>query len=261
MKIKAFFSKLFQSPAKAPQTGAFSLKGRKPSQEDHWFISQPKAQNRLAFVADGVGGHGHGDFASALTVSVFKKAFEQAQNFDQPNDFLRKTSLLAAGSVLNKGLENPEYKNCGTTISGFFVRQNLYYTLNIGDSRVYHYTEGKLLRKTKDHSQVQRLLDAGILSEQEAFSHPRRNMMTSAIGQPLEKITIDTAGSFPLKNNDLLLAFSDGVHDALTDDQIQQLIEKQPQNPPALARLIAQKAYDAGSADNITACVYWHKTQ
>lgn len=250
-----WISKLLQRFRPLPQAGGFSIKGRKDKQEDAFYISEKKQAQQLIFVADGVGGHGHGDFASNLCVETFRKAFEQDAEIEDIPAFLKKTAMLVAASVYNKGKTEPEYKNCGTTLSGFFVSYNAYFTVNIGDSRVYAFENQELTRMTKDHSIVQSLIDEGKITEKEAFTHPKRNMMTSAIGQKLEMIRIDIKGPYPLKKGAMLLAFSDGVHDALTDNEIEILL-KNAADSKHLAQLIVETAYEAGGKDNITACFY-----
>lgn len=234
-----------------------TLQGRKPAQEDSFLVTEMRNGMRLVFVADGVGGHGHGDWASNATVEVFREAFQTLDASADIPAFLRDTAIKAANVVLNKCIEQPEYKNCGTTVSGFLVRGNQYYTINIGDSRVYLWNEQVLCRETHDQSIVQQLLDSGQITEDEAFTHPKRNIMTSAIGQPLHLMKVDINGPRDFCPGDILMAFSDGVHDALMDNQILTLMQRY-HDRNGLADLITGAAYDAGGKDNITAVVYRH---
>lgn len=236
-------------------TGSSSIQGRKPAQEDSFFISDVCHGMRLVFVADGVGGHGHGDFASQKTVQVFREAFGGISVDTDIEAFLRDTAISAATQVLDKANDDPAYKNCGTTLSGFLVAGRQYRTINIGDSRVYLWTQDTLCRETHDHSIVQQLLDSGEITEDEAFHHPQRNMMTSAIGQPLHMMKIDISQPRQLKDGDILFCFSDGVHDALTDNQIFSLISRYKDSGD-LATRITDAAYNAGGKDNITAVLY-----
>jgi protein phosphatase len=238
-----------------PQTESSTLQGRKPTQEDNFLITGVRHGMRLVFVADGVGGHGHGDFASQTVVDYFNDAFNSLDVDTNPADFLRQTVMQAAQKVLDKSIEDPMYTNCGTTISGFLVVGDDYYTINIGDSRVYLWSEDCLSRETHDHSIVQRLLDRGEITEDEAFHHPQRNMMTSAIGQDLSLMVVDVGKAKRFKHGDILFAFSDGVHDALTDNQIFSMISSYKDTPDLADRLV-KAAYNAGGKDNITAVVY-----
>ncbi len=238
-------------------TGGHSIQGRKPSQEDSYYISEKRDNRQLLLVADGVGGHGHGDFASSLAVDIFKNTFAQNKNFGDIPSFLRKTALVVASMVLQKSLDEPEYKNCGTTLTGFFIDNNKFYTINIGDSRCYHLSKDELIRITRDHSIVQDLLDKHEITEAEAFVHPKRNMMTSAIGQPISMLKIDVEGPKPIDFGEILFAFSDGVHDALTESQIKTIIEKYKKTNE-LANKLVEASYSAGGKDNITAIYYRH---
>lgn len=234
-----------------------TLQGRKPAQEDSFLVTELRHGMRLIFVADGVGGHGHGDWASNAVVEVFRHAFDSIGVDPDIPSFLRDTAYAAAKVVLDKCVEQPEYKNCGTTVSGFLIRGNEYHTINIGDSRVYLWRESMLCRETHDQSVVQQLLDSGQITEDEAFTHPQRNMMTSAVGQPLNMMKVDVQGPRQLSDGDILMAFSDGVHDAMMDNQILILMQRY-HGTSGLAQRIVQAAYDAGGKDNITAVIYRH---
>jgi protein phosphatase len=238
-------------------TGGYSIQGRKPTQEDSYFISEKKNGRQLILVADGVGGHGHGDFASKLALEIFENTFAQSDNFGDIQDFLRKTTLVVAAMVLQKSILEPEYTNCGTTLTGFFINENKFYTLNVGDSRCYHYTKDVITRITKDHSLMQDLIDKGELTEEQAMTHPQRNVMTSAIGQALSMLKIDIEGPTEIDFGEMLFAFSDGVHDALTDKQIQTIVDKHKKDND-LAQKLVDASYAAGGKDNITAVYYRH---
>ncbi|MEZ4775297.1 MAG: protein phosphatase 2C domain-containing protein [Bacteroidia bacterium] len=236
----------------------YSIQGRKPSQQDAWYTSPHTFNGRLVFVADGVGGHAHGEFASELCVEVFKHTFEKDPFIVDEKQFLHETAMIAAERVYQKSQDDQAYFGCGTTLSGFLVSGGRYHLINIGDSRVYLYNkEAQLVQLTKDHSIVQQLLDRGEITLAEARTHPRRNVMFSAIGMNPEEMSITVSGPYELQHGEILFAFSDGVPDALLDDQIREVILKNHQNPD-LCQAIVDAAYDAGGKDNITACCYRH---
>lgn len=247
--------KIFTNDNELKITGSWSIQGRKPSQEDAFFISEERYGKRLVFVADGVGGHGHGDFASQTTVEIFQNTFIQNESFFNIPDFLRKTTLVAAAMVFQKGITEPEFKNCGTTISGFLADKDKFHTVNVGDSRVYLYSRDTLKQMTKDHSKIQEMIDRGEITDKEAAIHPERHIMTSAIGQSLSLLKIDVEGPYPIEHGDIIFAFSDGVHDALSDNEMITLIRKHKNNNE-LAKILVEAAYNAGGKDNITACYF-----
>jgi PPM family protein phosphatase len=166
---------------------------------------------------------------------------------------LAETAKNINALLLQKGEEDPEYRYCGTTVTGFLAKETEYYLLNVGDSRVYKYNGFQHLKRlTKDHSFVQDLLDKRMLTEEEAFNHPRRNMVTSSLGIEEKYLRISVSGPHPLEPKDVLLAFSDGVHDALTDEQLLSVLQTRTTD---LAHTIAEAALDAGGSDNITVCL------
>jgi protein phosphatase len=233
-------------------TQSYSIQGKRSYQEDSFLINK-KPDSCLVLVADGLGGHGHGDFASQLCCSIFKSRFSQQDLAEDPNFFLKETALEVNQALRDKGEKEPGYRNCGTTVTGFYVKEREFFLLNIGDSRVYGYDgKDKLDRLTKDHSVVQELIDKGEITEEVAFVHPERNIVTSSLGVPSEYLELSVTGPHNLGPNMVLLAFSDGVHDGLVDDQLLSIIKK---NTRGLAQAIVETALKAGSKDNITACL------
>ena len=253
-KPAVLFQQLFSAFQRKPsfETDGYSVAGKKPVNEDS-FLIENKPQTCLLLVADGVGGHGHGDWASQTCVQTFREAFHAIKNLNDPQTFLHENALHAARKVLQKHAEDPAYKNCGTTLTGFLFQERYYFVINIGDSRCYAYHQTRGLRRlTKDHSVVQEMMDAGTLTEAEAATHPYRATMTSAIGQSLDTLKIDITGPHTLAENETLFAFSDGIHDFLTDGQIGEIVADK--NPKPLAQTLVEKALEVGSTDNVTAC-------
>lgn len=233
-------------------TQAFSLQGLRPYQEDSYLV-RALQDSCLVLVADGLGGHGHGDYASQLCTRVFQAKYEHLSRISDPISFLRETAATINDMLLRKGEEEPDYQYCGTTLTGFFVKGTDFYLINAGDSRVYGYEGQQNLRRlTKDHSLVQELLDLGQLTEEEAFAHPRRFMVTASLGLPKEYFKVEVSGPHELGPDTVLLATSDGVHDSLTDDHLLAVLQKRTSN---LAQAIAEAALDEGGTDNITVCL------
>lgn len=249
------FQQLFAS---APASGGHATVGRKPRQEDAWYISPVGEKGQLLLVADGVGGHAHGEYASRLAVETFQQALEgpNVRIADVPA-FLRQKAVQLASNVWEKSQTDPTYAGCGTTLSLAWIRGKHFYLLHVGDSRVYLLDRSNnLLQLTEDHTLVQRLLQQGEISEEEAATHPRKNVMYSAIGQQPASIRMDLRGPEPLRRGEVLLLCSDGVHDALPDEAIQHILLTHKKNPQ-LAEVLVKAAFDAGGTDNITAC--WYK--
>jgi len=168
------------------------------------------------FVADGIGGHARGDLASATV----KKALLEVPA--QPPRSLKKLVMLAHEAVLLEGIEQ-SLTNMGSTLVLARIRDNRLNVAWCGDSRAYLFRAGKLTRLTRDHSLLEQLLESGAVTPQEAFGHPRRNVLVQALGinspppQPSEiALTLD--------NDDLVILCSDGIHDELHDDHIAELL-------------------------------------
>jgi len=236
-------------------TGSYSNEGRRDNQEDSFLISEKYNNQQLILVADGLGGQEYGEYASNQVIEIFKNFFVQSKEFDSPASFLRRTTLVAGSMLMQKSMENTKYSAAATTLTGFFIDKDTYYSVNVGDSRVYLYSEGTLKRVTKDHSYVQHMIDTERMTEEDAFYHPKKNLVTSIIGSNLSELKVDVNGPLALKKGDILLACSDGIHDYLTDLQICNII-KENENNPNLAEVLGQKAYDELSQDNITICFY-----
>jgi protein phosphatase len=231
-----------------------SIQGRKPSQEDACYLSPVTMNGQVLLVADGVGGHAHGEFASNLCVQLFRDSFESSDTLvSDPEAYLRQLIMQVAVQVHAKSSNDPEYRGTGSTISGFYLWGRQYVCFNVGDSRVYHFSkEQQLHQLTKDQTVVQDLIDRGEITPEEARHHPHRNMMNSAIGQELDEIRIEITPVQELQEGACLLACSDGVNDALTDAAMQAVLSKYA-TAPGVCQQLVQAAYDAGGLDNITA--------
>ncbi len=170
----------------------------------------------LWFVADGMGGHSRGDIASATV----KKALLTAAA--DPERSLSELVLLAHEAVLLEGIER-DLPNMGSTVVMARVTGAELSIGWCGDSRAYLWRAGELIRVTRDHSLLEQLLENGVVAPEEAFGHPRRNVLVQALGindprpNPGElKIT--------LADDDLLLLCSDGIHDELPDGTIAEVL-------------------------------------
>ncbi len=232
---------------------AFSLQGRKPDNQDS-YLTKTVDQNLLVLVADGVGGHQNGAYASQRCVEILDREFSSGTTSSDPATFLRRATLSAAGELYDLGKCNPAYLGCGTTLTGFLICDSKGFILNVGDSRVYRkQRSGSIEQLTRDHTIVQDQIDLGLLTKEIGKFHPDRNIMTSAIGQPLSAIRIDV-DEIPIPGaGDILLACSDGLHSVLSDEDISNALASG--GPDRYAEAVVYQAYEKGSVDNITACI------
>jgi len=204
----------------------------------------------LFVVADGMGGHAGGDVASAIAV---KRITETDRQFSSPNDaeFALRTALLAANSLLAETVfEHGELTGMGTTVSGIVRVDDHVAIAHIGDSRIYLFRNGVLEQVTADHTFVQRLVDSGRITAEEAAVHPRRSVLMRVLGDVDASPEIDTAVMKTLPGDRWLIC-SDGLSSFVSEDKIQAVLGAMPTAQDAAERLI-KESLDQGAPDNVT---------
>ena len=205
-------------------------------------------------VADGMGGHDSGELASEaalLTLSEVPIGESAADARAHLTDLLEK----AQERIGELGTETG--RRAGTTATGVVLTVDddvpHWVAFNIGDSRTYLFSAGELRQVSVDHSQVQELVAAGYLTEEQARVDSRRNVITRALGAGMAAPVADYF-SFEAKPGDTILLCSDGLDGELTDDEIALILESSPDNEVAAAALI-EVCLEAGAHDNVTVAV------
>ena len=168
-------------------------------------------------VADGMGGHQSGDFASNLitqSLSVLKQDDSLEQTIDNVVDCLSKVNTFLINEVAHREGD----QTIGSTVAAFIAHEQRGVVLWMGDSRFYRLRNGELKQLTKDHSRVQELVDLGVIEEKDAEAHPMANVITRAIGAS-EPINIDSK-FFDIIPGDSFLLCSDGLYRELSDSEI-----------------------------------------
>ena len=237
---------------------AKSYIGRRDNNEDY-YTAKKIGGNILLAVADGMGGHLAGEVASRKAIEILEDTLKQKRAED-PEIVLREAIERANEEIYRMGHDpnHPERYNMGTTLTAAIVRGDNATIGNIGDSRTYLIRDGVIKRLTKDHSFVQELVDRGEITEAQAREHPQKNILTKALGiSPEIKIGPEDIKTIQLKEGDYLLLCSDGLSDALTDEEIAKTVISSPSLEEAVDALI-EKAYSFGSTDNITVVLYKH---
>ena len=230
--------------------------------EDHGHAS-----GWLCVVADGMGGHQAGEVASEITVSTIRNACTPApigaddSNLAHPHlPDLVKAVVDTNSAIFRASLEDPDKQGMGTTVTALSVIVDptdpdtpfALGLVNVGDSRAYVMRQGRLRQVSKDHSFVQDLVDQGQITKEEARYHPRRNIVTRALGIEPD-VRVDSA-QLPLIKGDRYLLCSDGLVDEVDDDQIAQILRAHS-DPQEAADALVQAANDNGGRDNITVIV------
>jgi len=173
----------------------------------------------LMVVADGMGGHHHGEVASQITVQTMTSAFQrEAQpEIADPFMFLQKGMTNAHHAILDYSQEHRLKDSPRTTCVACLIQDNIAYWAHVGDSRLYHMRDGKVLAVTRDHSRVRLLMDEGLISEAQAATHPDRNKVYSCLGgeNPPE---IEFSRKTPLEVADVLVLCTDGLWGPLPAD-------------------------------------------
>ncbi len=242
------------------------------------YVRPPEFGNDLGLliVADGIGGHKAGDVASKIaTETIFDslKWFLEKSKADDtrpihthvisvtgelvPGNFLeirlRNAIQNANTKILEYARNNPENAgNLGTTITCALVWYDYIVIANVGDSRGYRLRDNKLEQLTKDHSFVGQLVRSGQLPAEAYYTHPRRNVITRALGQHPE-VNIDLHTDY-LQGNDVFLLCSDGLWEMIRDDEIASHLQNMP-SPENTVKNLITIANANGGTDNISAVI------
>jgi len=224
----------------------------RPNNED--YLGYFQTQNgHLFVVCDGMGGHNAGEKASQLSVEVFKNFFNETY-YHSPQEALYQAALKANQVVYETAQKYADFSGMGTTLVAALIRDNAVFYVHIGDSRLYYYEHHTqtLHRITKDHSFVQELVDAGIITDTEAESHPRKNEIKRAVG--IHPEVEPEVCLFPLQpaDNDLMLLCSDGLNSMISDQAIREIIADSSLKIMQKTQKLVEAAKNAGGYDNIT---------
>jgi len=211
------------------------------------------AGSRLFVVADGMGGHAGGDIASAIAV---KRIADADRPYASPQEAERALAgaLLAANGLINNAVEDhPELSGMGTTVSALLRVGDAVSIAHIGDSRIYLLREGELSQITNDHTFVQRLVETGRITPEEAAVHPRRSVLMRVLGDIDQAPEVDTSilGTVP---GDRWLLCSDGLSSYVSEERILASLQAAPSAARAAEALI-EEALEHGAPDNVTAIV------
>lgn len=216
--------------------------------QDYVYASTDSVGNlpNLFVVADGMGGHNAGDFASSYAVSVFVDSVKENADFN-PVKIIRHGIETANRQLLEQAGKSAKRRGMGTTMVVATVAGNYVYVANVGDSRLYVVGEN-IVQVTRDHSLVQEMVRIGELTPEEARNHPDKNIITRALGAG-ETVDIDFF-DYRLEKNSHILMCSDGLSNMVTDAEMQKIIQEE-QDVLETGRKLVKTANDYGGKDNI----------
>lgn len=208
---------------------------------------------QLFFVADGMGGHAGGDIASAITSQRVALTDSKYDTIEEAIETLKKGVLEANGMLNATVQEHPELEGMGTTFSGMLLHSNQVITAHIGDSRIYLVRDGEMKQITVDHTFVQKLVDMGRITEEEALIHPRRSVLMRVLGDVQGEPELDIAIHDALPGDRWMLC-SDGLSGVVPPEVISRILTSRIPTEEA-AELLVGEALEFGAPDNVTVVV------
>jgi protein phosphatase len=204
----------------------------------------------LFFVADGMGGHAGGDIASAITAQHVATADEPVENSQQAEQKLIDYIWQANEKLGTSVDQHSELAGMGTTFSGMFVNGTSVSIGHIGDSRIYLARDGVVKQITSDHTFVQRLVDTGRITEEEALVHPRRSVLMRVLGDVEQFPEVDLE-TFETKPGDRWMVCSDGLSGVVPEGLMHRILLSKSTVQEATDLLVGE-ALEFGAPDNVT---------
>jgi len=230
-----------------------SRQGPRPYNQDRLAYSYSK-DAILLVIADGMGGHRHGEVAAQLAVKMLMDAFQEqsATAIPNPADFLKQQILRIHHTIDAIREKHGLLESPRTTIVAAIIQFDHLYAAHVGDSRLYHFRDYKMIYKTEDHSVVQKMYRMGQLDTQSMMVHPQRHKIYNCLGSdkpPEVELTV----KHKLKNGDKLLLCTDGLWGAMSDAEINKMFHEGNVSDtiPRILELAETKAGPSG--DNLSA--------
>jgi serine/threonine protein phosphatase PrpC len=224
----------------------------------------------LGVVADGVGGQSAGEVASQLTIDAIESYFDQqTQVENNVSAHLERAIQIANETVHRASRDNPERRGMSTTVAAVAFIRGRMYTAYVGDSRIYLMRDGYLRQISIDHTWAQEAIEAGLLTREQAKTHPNRNVIRRHLGGQMQvqvdhRLAIKQGQSVQemqanqglrLRASDTVLICSDGLTDMISDGAVHESLQKHFFDLPACAHELVDKANRAGGRDNITTVI------
>lgn len=233
--------------------GLVSDRGLKRALNEDYGLYYESSDFKIYVVADGMGGHNAGEVASKMASERIVDYVKS--NFSKTNeDELIATAIEEVNKeIFNYSMTSDNLSGMGTTVTACLITKNNVYIANVGDSSCMGIKNGTIQKITKDHSLVQELIDSGTISESEAANHPKKNIITRALGtSALVKVDV-----FNVKNGeyDILLLCSDGLTNEITKEEILEIINSNSSDEKAAEELV-DRAKEKGGRDNITVLLF-----
>jgi protein phosphatase len=208
---------------------------------------------QLFFVADGMGGHAGGDIASAISSQRIALTDARYESTEEAIESVRSGILEANGMLAATVADHPELEGMGTTFSGMLLHGSQIITAHIGDSRIYRARDGEVTQITADHTFVQKLVDLGRITPEEALVHPRRSVLMRVLGDVSGEPEIDIALHDALPGDRWLIC-SDGLCGVVPDSVMNRILTSRIPTEE-VAELLVGEALEFGAPDNVTVVI------
>jgi serine/threonine protein phosphatase PrpC len=228
---------------------------QRENNEDSYLYWEPandeefQRKGRLAVIADGMGGHEGGQEASRLAVETVREVYDHAFHGD-PQAALLESFAAAHTRIQDYADQHPAFQGMGTTCTAAVVRGRELYFAHVGDSRLYLMREDRVLRLTRDHSYVGRLVESGIVRAEDAEKHPQRHILTAALGAGRELAVDSAEHAVTLFEGDDLLLCTDGLWGVVTEEELEAAVAGH--TPAESCAALVKLARQRGGPDNIT---------
>lgn len=208
---------------------------------------------KVYVVADGMGGHNAGEIASKMAVDGIIEYIDRMFNTINSGEILKEAIERVNEEIYNYSLSREDLRGMGTTVTACIITKEQIQVGNVGDSSCLAINRDGIIKITKDHSLVQELVDLGTISEKEAFNHPKKNIITRAIGTN-QQVEVDI---FKIDNGiyDLFMLSSDGLTNEVTTEEILTVIQQEEELNHACEKLVNIAKYKGGR-DNITVLLF-----
>lgn len=209
----------------------------------------------LFVVADGMGGAAGGATASRMAVNTIQREYRtHVRSTGDVFDSVRHAIEVANEEIYNRSQIDPDVQGMGTTANVVVIQDEVIFTAHVGDSRTYRFRDGRLERLTRDHTQVQELVDQGIITPGKARHHPQGHIISRNLGgRPQVTVDIPPDGPFRVRDGDVFLVCSDGLYGLVDDEAIAEILAAGP--PQATVPALIELANRRGGHDNITVIV------
>ena len=208
---------------------------------------------KIYVVADGMGGHNAGEVASKMAAEGLVEYIKEHFNKESNDIILRNAIGKINNDIYIRSLKSDSFNGMGTTLTACFITNDGVRVANIGDSSCFGIKGDRIVKITKDHSLVQELVDSGSITENEAANHPKKNIITRAVGTS-NNVQVDIF-NININEYEAYLLCSDGLTNEVTKEDIIDVINEEKSFSIACERLVNIAKYKGGR-DNITVLLF-----